>query len=98
MTRRRPLGLGYTALPSATGKPIPANQLKKPARNWKAEELQGFALDFSDSDDDAEDVAEEQSKSKRPSQDAAADSWPLLAAAMQAEGYDIGASKPSRMA
>ena len=82
-----------TAVLFATGKPIPANQLKKPARNWKAAELQGFALDFSDSDDDTEDAAEEQQKSKRPSQDAAVDSWPLLAAAMQAEGVDTGASK-----
>ena len=74
----------------ATGKPIPASQLKKPARNWKAAEVQGFALDLSDSDDDTEDALQERQSSKRPSKDAAVDSWPLLAAAMQAEGLDTG--------
>ncbi len=87
-------GANLTALHCATGKPIPASQLKKPARNWKAAEVQGFALDLSDSDDDTEDAAEERQKTTRHSQDAAADSWPLLAAAMQAEGLDIGATRP----
>ena len=86
-------GANLKALHCATGKPIPASQLKKPARNWKAAEVQGFALDLSDSDDDTEDAAEERQKKTSHSQDAAADSWPLLAAAMQAEGLDIGTGK-----
>ena len=77
------------------GKPIPAQQQKKPARNWRAAELEGFALEFSDSDDDAEDGGEEQPQvSKAASQESAADSWPLLAAALQADDSATGDAMP----